>query len=135
MCGARAPQNLQSEEGRRYLEASPVNHVSPDDPPILLLHGDADETVPFEQAELMSDALRVATTLEKELKEGHATWLVVAFVYAALEDNEKTLHALEQGFEEREPLMFALKVYPRWDGLRDDPRFQELVRRMNFPED
>ena len=23
----------------------------------------------------------------------------------------------------------------KWDPLRDDPRFQELIRRMNFPED
>ena len=74
MLGALAPQNLQSEEGRRYLEASPVNHVSPDDPPILLLHGDADETVPFKQAELMSDALKeagVETRLIRILGAGH----------------------------------------------------------------
>ena len=88
----------------------------------------------YAKAGRRSDALRVATTLEKELKEGHATWLDVAFVYVALGDNEKTLHALEQGFEEREPLMYTLKVYPRWDGLRSEPRFQEIIRRMNFPE-
>jgi acetyl esterase/lipase len=60
LLGAQVPENLESEEGHRYLEASPINHVSPDDPPILLLHGDADETVPFEQAELMVDALKAA---------------------------------------------------------------------------
>ena len=57
LIGAFAGQDLGPEEGRRYWEASPVNFVSADDPPILLLHGDADQTVPFEQAELMSDAL------------------------------------------------------------------------------
>ncbi len=68
------------------------------------------------------------------MKEGRATWLDVAFVYVALEDNEKALAALEQAFEDRVPEMFGLKVYPRWDGLRDDSRFQSLLRRMNFPE-
>lgn len=27
-----------------------------------------------------------------------------------------------------------LNVYLKWDPLRDDPRFQELIRRMNYPE-
>ena len=79
-------------------------------------------------------ALQIVTTLEKELSKGRATWLDIAFVYVALEDNEKALAALEKGLEERVPLMFALKVYPQWDGLRDAPRFQFLLRRLNFPE-
>ncbi|MFB3095714.1 MAG: protein kinase, partial [Candidatus Acidiferrales bacterium] len=57
-------------------------------------------------------ALQIVTTLEKELSKGRATWLDIAFVYVALEDNEKALAALEKGLEERVPLMFALKVYP-----------------------
>ena len=68
------------------------------------------------------------------MKEGRATWLDVAFVYVSLEDNEKALAALEQAFEDRVPEMFGLKVYPRWAGLRDDPRFHSLLHRMNFPE-
>lgn len=60
LTGARASENPKSEEGRRRWEASPINFVSADDPPILLLHGDADQTVPFEQSELISEALRRA---------------------------------------------------------------------------
>jgi acetyl esterase/lipase len=40
--------------------ASPINYVSKDDPPTLLIHGDADRTVPFDQSELMESALRKA---------------------------------------------------------------------------
>lgn len=40
--------------------ASPINHVSKDDPPTLLVHGDADRTVPFRQSEAMEAALRGA---------------------------------------------------------------------------
>ena len=40
-----------------YRKASPITYVTPDDPPMLLIHGDADPVVPFEQAELMLAAL------------------------------------------------------------------------------
>ncbi len=36
--------------------ASPINYVSKDDLPTLLIHGDADRTVPFDQSELMESA-------------------------------------------------------------------------------
>ncbi len=40
-----------------YREASPITYVTPDDPPLLLIHGDADATVTFQQSELMLAAL------------------------------------------------------------------------------
>ena len=39
------------------LEASPITHVTKDDPPFLLIHGDRDEVVPVEQSQLMYDRL------------------------------------------------------------------------------
>jgi acetyl esterase/lipase len=47
-------------DNRPYREASPVTHVSADDPPVLLIHGDLDTTVPIAQSELMEAALRKA---------------------------------------------------------------------------
>lgn len=40
-----------------YAEASPIQHVSPDDPPILLFHGDGDKLVPIQFAERMRGRL------------------------------------------------------------------------------
>lgn len=42
---------------RVHEEASPISYASPDDPPFLLIHGDADVRVPVEQSELFSDEL------------------------------------------------------------------------------
>ena len=39
------------------VEASPISHVTPDDPPVLLIHGDRDELVPVEQSQLMYERL------------------------------------------------------------------------------
>jgi acetyl esterase/lipase len=48
------------EDQAVYRAASPVTHVSASAPPALLLHGDADDTVPFEQSVMMEAALRTA---------------------------------------------------------------------------
>jgi acetyl esterase/lipase len=39
-------------------EASPITHVTSDDPPFLLIHGDRDAVVPYEQSQLLYDRLR-----------------------------------------------------------------------------
>ncbi|MSU36639.1 MAG: hypothetical protein EXS36_16375 [Pedosphaera sp.] len=57
----------------------------------------------------------------------------LAFVYAGMGDNRQALDWLDKGFEERTFLMVKLKVHPAFDGLRNEPRFQALVERMNFP--
>lgn len=44
-----------------YTVASPISHVSSSSPPVLLLHGDSDDTVPFEQSVAMEGALQRAS--------------------------------------------------------------------------
>lgn len=39
------------------MQASPITHVTSDDPPFLLIHGDRDELVPYEQSQLLYDRL------------------------------------------------------------------------------
>lgn len=59
---------------RREIAASisPITHVSPDDAPTLILHGDADKLVPLQQAQLMHQALEKAGVPARlVVKEGH----------------------------------------------------------------
>jgi acetyl esterase/lipase len=52
-------------------EISPVNHVSADDPPTLIIHGDADKLVPIQQAKIIVDKLKAAgVKAELFVKEG-----------------------------------------------------------------
>jgi len=60
------------------------------------------------------------------------TDIAVAYVLAG--DSSRALDWLEQGFEERDPNMPYLSAFPYYDHLRDDPRFQDLLRRMNLPQ-
>ncbi len=57
---ARGGAPLNTAELRRVTEASPISHVTSDDAPFLLFHGDADQTVPFEQSPQMEAALKSA---------------------------------------------------------------------------
>lgn len=56
--GAQYSNAPDAPETRRYRDASPVAYVSSDDPPFLLVHGDADRTVPFDQSETFEGLLR-----------------------------------------------------------------------------
>lgn len=54
-------------------EISPVNHVTSDDPPTLIIHGDADKLVPIQQAQLIIDKLKAAgVPAELVVKQGQA---------------------------------------------------------------
>jgi tetratricopeptide (TPR) repeat protein len=48
--------------------------------------------------------------------------------------NQEALDRLELGFEAHNPNMPYLSVLPIYDSLRNEPRFKDLLRRMNLPE-
>lgn len=56
----------------------------------------------------------------------------LAIVYVALGNRAKALDLLEDGFRSRDEWMTWLKVDPRFDPLRSDPRFQSLVAKMGL---
>ena len=55
--------------------------------------------------------------------------------HAQLGNTDQALAWLEKGYEKHDGQMHLLKIDPSLDPLRDDPRFQDLLRRMNFPDD
>jgi TolB-like protein len=58
----------------------------------------------------------------------------VATLYAASAEEEKALDLLERAYIRHDSKLLELKVDPRLDNLRPSPRFQALLRRMNFPD-
>lgn len=57
----------------------------------------------------------------------------VAELYARLGDRDRSFMLLENGFRAQLFAMLFLNVDPAWDGIRDDPRFRDLVRRIGLP--
>ena len=58
----------------------------------------------------------------------------VAAIYAALGDKDKAFEELTKAFEARDWELFRLNADPYWIPLRDDPRYTEMLKRLNLPE-
>jgi dipeptidyl aminopeptidase/acylaminoacyl peptidase len=74
---------------RIYREISPIYHITPNDPPILIAHGDKDNTVPLEQSEMFIKKLKLAkVTCELLIKRGggHGEWDDTEFYFKAFAD-------------------------------------------------
>ena len=52
--------------------------------------------------------------------------------YTRMGDKEQALAWLGKAVQERTGFVFLVRVYPIFDKLRDDPRFQDLMRRVGF---
>ena len=57
----------------------------------------------------------------------------VAGVYAQLGDRDRAIDWLDKAYRNRSCL-YWLRQDPRFDSIRSDPRFQELLAKMNFPK-
>ena len=76
-------------------------------------------------------ALAVAAKLKQGSPGRH---LRVAEFFAALGDTDAAMRELEAAYQARVSGVPWIRVHGgAWDDLRDDPRFQQLVRRMNLP--
>jgi tetratricopeptide (TPR) repeat protein len=78
--------------------------------------------------------LAAAQKLEERSRQKYVKPLWIAGYYAIARHNDEALHWLEKAYAERDFLLTALKIAKTWDFLRSDPRFQDIMRRMNFPE-
>ena len=76
-----------------------------------------------------------ALEIMDQLKERGADVEAIASLYASLGEWDRAFELLQQAVEEHSLLLFDLKVNPFFAPLRSDPRFDELLRRMNFPDE
>jgi hypothetical protein len=68
----------------------------------------------------------------KRFDKGDQAYFYGAAYNAPLGNKDKAFEYLEKAYQRREWGLATLQVEPRLDSLRDDPRFDELVRRVGF---
>jgi hypothetical protein len=84
-------------------------------------------------ARLRAKALEILERARQQSKRQEIPPLRIAQLYAGLGEKQRALDWLEKAYDERDPMMAFLNVSPSLDSLHSERRFQDLVRRMNFP--
>jgi TolB-like protein/DNA-binding winged helix-turn-helix (wHTH) protein/Tfp pilus assembly protein PilF len=80
------------------------------------------------------EAQTVLNELKRISREEYLPPTSIALIYAGLDEKDQAFAELQKGYEQRAFQMQWIKLDPRWDSLRSDPRFHDLIRRMGMPE-
>jgi TolB-like protein/DNA-binding winged helix-turn-helix (wHTH) protein/Flp pilus assembly protein TadD len=78
-------------------------------------------------------ALNILKELKQLEKRRYVSNYDIALVHVGLGQRDRALESLDRAYQERSSWMVHLKVDPRLDPLRSDPRFQNLLRRVGLP--
>jgi serine/threonine-protein kinase len=58
----------------------------------------------------------------------------LAELYARLGENARALDWLERAYEKRDMSLVMLNIDPKWNSIRAEPRFQELLHRLRLAD-
>jgi serine/threonine protein kinase/tetratricopeptide (TPR) repeat protein len=81
-----------------------------------------------------ADALRIAKEFRDLSSHSYVDFYQFAWVYAGLGDKDEAFRLLERGYKEHTAAMVYLGSDVAWYGMRSDPRYADLLRRIGLPQ-
>ena len=79
------------------------------------------------------EASKILRQLQEQSKGSYVSPYMLATIHASLGNKDMAFALLEKAYQERSPdIAYFLKADLRLDQLRDDPRFQDLLRRVGM---
>ncbi len=78
------------------------------------------------------EARAILEELDERARAGYVSPLPFAGILAGLGETERAFQQLEKAYVERTPMLHSV-TFPSHDSLRADPRWLDLVQRLNFP--
>jgi TolB-like protein/tetratricopeptide (TPR) repeat protein len=81
-----------------------------------------------------AEAIAFIKELENKYARKEASGQFIAAVYAGLGEKDKAFEWLEKDFQTRDGRLQEMRWQISLEPLRDDPRFRDLLKRMNLPE-
>ena len=81
------------------------------------------------------EANAILTELIQVRKAQYVDAYFMAMLFDALGDADQAFQELERAYREKSPALFAVRLDPRLDHLREDPRFTTLVNRVFANQD
>jgi serine/threonine protein kinase/Tfp pilus assembly protein PilF len=79
------------------------------------------------------EAFQVVDDLTTLAKQKYVAPYFFAGIHIGLGENDRAIEYLEKSYEEHSHWLIYLHMDPSMDGLRDNPRFQDLLRRVGLP--
>jgi len=125
--------------GRTYVQQSNLPQALAEFRAALSIMGDDPKVVSYiAYADALSgntaEARRRLVQLDEQARQGDFPAFGLATINIGLGDTEAAFAWLDKAVEERNLGFYLPRNNPLFDPLRDDPRFQDLLRRMNFPD-
>jgi TolB-like protein/DNA-binding winged helix-turn-helix (wHTH) protein/Tfp pilus assembly protein PilF len=81
-----------------------------------------------------AEARKILAELQSLSERSYVPATEMALIYAGLGEKDKAFARLDRAYEEHSFSLSNLKVEPRFDPLRSDPRFADLLRHIGLPQ-
>jgi serine/threonine protein kinase/lipoprotein NlpI len=88
----------------------------------------------YGSAGMKNEALQILEQIEGLKKERYVGPFFRAVVWSGLGEKDKALENLESSYVERDSALALIKVWPIFDSLRSEPRFQAVLKKMNLDQ-
>jgi eukaryotic-like serine/threonine-protein kinase len=87
----------------------------------------------FATAGRRKEAIQILDDLTKLTKQKYVAPYFFAGIHIGLGEDDRAIEYLEKSYEEHSHWLIYLHIDPSMDGLRSNPRFQDLLRRVGLP--
>jgi TolB-like protein/Tfp pilus assembly protein PilF len=77
-------------------------------------------------------AQKILNDLRERSRQEYIPQCLVAIIYVALGENDHAFEWLDKAYEERDPYLRFLKIIPVFAGVRSDPRYIALLKRIGL---
>jgi hypothetical protein len=94
----------------------------------------ADLAIVYADAGDKARAQQILEEFEAKARREYVPAIVLAWAHMAVGDLDDTFAWLDKMYEEHNPELTFMNAQPRYDRLRGDPRFQQLLRKIGFTE-
>ena len=121
-CGRGMP-----EKGIPSLERA--SRLSAEDPHIV-----ADLGYCYAISRMQTEARDLLRELEQLSRNRYVSPMALALIHLGLGEHDEAFRELERAYELHAPMLTSIRMDTRYHALGSDPRFQDLLRRIGFPE-
>ena len=88
--------------------------------------------VGYARAGQRKEAVRILDLLRSEMKGQFVDEFTLATVYVQLGDKEACFRSLEKAVQQRSFNLLSLRTEPTMEGIRGDPRYQALLKKVGL---